>query len=284
MLYFSILKHPGRSPLLAAALSGISHFAHFINVDFFRDLLIVLRRIIVEQDEPEADDEDEGEADAAVKVDTIGSGERVRIRLLGIVTAFELLSGQGEALNIDLNDFINALFALLRPLALDTSIEDPPYTSTATAPKQAARPLINGRAPPKVAVQTQSTASLLFRCLHAIFFSRHSHATSPPWRTAAFAKRLVECSLSFPPATSRQAIEFTRSLMAREPKLEGMLDTEERMFDGVYKPEMDDPQLINTFATSFYEVDILATRHWDKAVRAEAAKLREGNSVTQIQR
>jgi hypothetical protein len=42
--------------------------------------------------------------------------------------------------------------------------------------------------------------------------------------------------------------------------------------------------LINPFATSFYEVDILATRHWDKAVRAEAAKLREGNSVTQIQR
>jgi nucleolar complex protein 3 len=96
VLYFSILKHPGKSPLLAAALEGISHFAHLINIDFFRDLLAVLRKIIVEQDD-RPDEEEEGEEEV-VKVEVIGSGERARLRLLAIVTAFELLSGQGKVI------------------------------------------------------------------------------------------------------------------------------------------------------------------------------------------
>ena len=126
MLYFSILKHPGRSPLLAVALEGISAFAHLINLDFFRDLLSVLRGLIVD------DSQDEGSA----------RGVDVRTRLQAVVTAFDLLSGQGEqrldnlaypllvfptseistkylhageALTMDLDTFINALFALLHP-------------------------------------------------------------------------------------------------------------------------------------------------------------------------
>ncbi len=130
MLYFSIIKHPGRSPLLPAALEGITQFAHHINDDFFRDLLVCLRNIIVDQEE-EADEseEDEDACRGGGKPrmhESVGGGERVRLRLLAIVTAFELLSGQGESLNIDLSAFIDQLYALLRPLGLDTSIEDPP--------------------------------------------------------------------------------------------------------------------------------------------------------------
>lgn len=93
VLYFSILKHPGRSPLLASALEGITNFAHFINIDFFRDLLAVLRTIIADQ----AQIEDEEEDEESRPVNAIGQGEQVRLRLLAIVTAFELLSGQGES-------------------------------------------------------------------------------------------------------------------------------------------------------------------------------------------
>ena len=74
-----------RSPLLAAALEGISRFAHLVNIDFFRDLLAVLRKVI---DDQLIDEDDEGQ-------DAVGTGTRIRIRLLGIVTAFDLLSGQG---------------------------------------------------------------------------------------------------------------------------------------------------------------------------------------------
>ena len=65
--------------------------------------------------------------------------------------------------------------------------------------------------------------------------------------------------------------------MVREPKLEGMLDTEERMADGIYKPDMEDPALCNPFAGSFWEVELMAKRHWDRSVRGVAGKLIKGN-------
>jgi nucleolar complex protein 3 len=283
VLYFSVLKHPGRTPLLPTALEGITQFAHFINVDFFRDLLAVLRRIIFDHPESSTtapDDEEQPEEDPAA-LDPVGASVRTRTRLLAIVTAFELLSGQGEAINIDLNDFISALFALLRPLSLDTGLEDPPLVTTATIPtSQLARPLQVGRAPPKQPVAALSTADMLFRCLHAVFFSRHiSAANAPPWRAAAFSKRLSECALFLPPLTAKRALTFVRQLMSKDPKLEGMLNTEERRFDGVYKPEMDDPQLCNPFATSLWELQDLSTSHWDGEVRHEAGLLRDGRVV-----
>ena len=66
--------------------------------------------------------------------------------------------------------------------------------------------------------------------------------------------------------------------MGRYSKLEGMLDSEERMADGVYKAEMEDPQLVNPFATSFYEVEILS-KHCDLVVKGEGKKLGVGNTV-----
>lgn len=270
VLYFSILKNPGRSPLLPAALEGISHFSHLINVDFFRDLLTVIRKIIADRKADDEEDED---------LDPVGATQRVRIRMLGIVTAFDLLSGQGEALNIDLGDFVTELFGLLRPLSLDTGIEDPPLMTEATA--IAAAKQAKGRRAERAPTHTLSTAGLLFRCLEAIFFPRlfASTASAPPLRAAAFGKRLVECALFFPPATAREAINFVRRLSAKEPKLANLLDTEERMFDGVYKPEMDDPQLTNPFTTSLYELDELADHHWDNKVRTETRKLRDANFV-----
>ncbi|TXT06003.1 hypothetical protein VHUM_03764 [Vanrija humicola] len=272
VLYFSILKFPGRSPLLPAGLEGISHFAHLINIDFFRDLLQVLRKIIADTQESEEDD-----------VDIVGSHKRVRVRMLGIVTAFDLLSGQGEALNIDLGDFVNELFVLLRPLSLDTGIEDPPEMTQATAQAAAVQRNagVKRASADRPPAHTLSTSALLFRCLEAIFFPRWfgASASAPPLRAAAFAKRLVECALYFPPATARESLHFVRRLATKETKLANLLDTEERMFDGVYRPEMDDPQLTNPYTTSLYELDVLAERHWEQKVKAEAKRLRDAQFV-----
>jgi nucleolar complex protein 3 len=222
------------------------------------------------------------EDDAAEDIDVldpVGASARVRIRMLAIVTAFDLLSGQGESLNIDLADFVNELFTLLRHLSLDTSIEDPPGLTAVTAAAAAKQRRAGvGRAtaerPP---AHTLSTAALLFRCLDAIFFPRYFGRQMPPLRSAAFGKRLCECALTFPPATARETLGFVRRLAAKEPKLANLLDTEERMFDGVYRPDMDDPQLTNPFTTSLYELDTLTERHWDTKTRAEAKRLREAN-------
>ena len=285
MLYFSILKNQARTPLLPAALEGITFFAHFINIEFFRDLLACLRRIIQETESVEPTESDDEENDGRPRAGELSESDKIRVRLLSIATAFELLSGQGEAINIDLSDFINVLYALLRPLSLDTGIQDPPPTSrllsatSAKADKNAIRPLHLGRPPPKQPnLASLPTSVLLMRCLHTIFFSRHT--ASPPWRSAAFIKRWTECSLLVPPQLAKSVIEFVRTILGRDEKLEGMLDSEERMADGVYKADMDDPQLVHAFATSIYETQLLERRYWDKRVRAEGKKLADGTKVT----
>jgi nucleolar complex protein 3 len=85
-LYFRVVKLDYRSPLLPAALEGLARFAHLVNIDFFRDLLEVLKDIIGRGDTPGLDDE---------LSDSFAQRNGTRERLLCIVTAFELLQGQG---------------------------------------------------------------------------------------------------------------------------------------------------------------------------------------------
>ena len=106
----------------------------------------------------------------------------------------------GEALDIDLGDFINRLYAILPQLALMPDIEAPP-------PSQA-RTSVRGPPPP-------STADVLFRALHLAFTPRSSAAAPPPWRSAAFAKRLLSAALQWPPATAVRAIELVAELVER---------------------------------------------------------------------
>jgi nucleolar complex protein 3 len=89
VVYFSILKAAKPSPLLSAALQGIARFAHMVNIDFFRDLLAVLREIMVRTSG--VDDEEENDTEAP----TIDQEERLRLQILCVLTAFELLTGQG---------------------------------------------------------------------------------------------------------------------------------------------------------------------------------------------
>ena len=90
VLYFRILKNDKPTPLLPAALQGISRFAHLVNVDLFRDLLQVLRENI-------ARSETQQPKDSTTLGGNIASSfaKDMLRRLQCIVTAFELLSGQG---------------------------------------------------------------------------------------------------------------------------------------------------------------------------------------------
>jgi len=117
---------------------------------------------------------------------------------------------------------------------------------------------------------TPATSDLLFRVLHLAFSPR---ASVPPWRAAAFAKRLLTGALHWPGSVALRALEFVAKLVAREPRLEALLSTEERTADGVYRPDVEDPQLSNPFATSAYELHLLRTAHVDGRVREAATKL-----------
>lgn len=161
----------------------------------------------------------------------------------------------GEALNIDLSDFTTRLYSIILPLSLMHDIETPPPTSFKSD--------VRGS-------QVQSVADMLFRALNIVFSPRTSGTVSPPWRSAAFAKRLLTASLNWPPATVLRTIDFIGGLIAKDPKLEALLSTEDRTVDGVYRPDLDDPQLCNPFGTSFWELHILQQSHFDARVREQA--------------
>lgn len=103
--------------------------------------------------------------------------------------------------------------------------------------------------------------------------------TGSPVRAAAFAKRLLGASLSFPAATTLRALEFVRSLLAKEPQMLTLLSAEDRAADGIYRPDLDDPQLSKPFGTSFWELVHLAETHWDSRVRENARKIAQFNDV-----
>ncbi|KZS99298.1 nucleolar complex-associated protein 3 [Sistotremastrum niveocremeum HHB9708] len=256
VLYFSILKnHSPKSTLtlLPPALEGISKFAHLVNVDFFKDLLATLREIITRLRERETNGSES---------ENVDNTAALRLQLLCVATASELLSGQGEALNIDLDDFVNHLYTLIIPFSITIGIEDRPQTQSQTRTKTSG-----------VNSQAQSCADLFFRCLTLMFHSRSSNSNHPSWRCAAFAKRLAIASLSLPPASAARAIDSIRVLLAKHTTLDALLSTVDRASNGVYRPFVDDPQLSNAFASSFYELHMLCTSHCDARVRKEALRL-----------
>ncbi|KAG5221664.1 nucleolar complex-associated protein [Salix suchowensis] len=237
------------------AVTGIAKFAHLVNIDFFKDLMQVLKNLILR---------------TIVKSP---SAYLIRLhRLLCIITAFELLSGQGEALNLDLSDFVACLYAQILPMSLIPEIE-----STRTP----AKPNPHHQRTPSNKPSTEASLSdLLFHALSIVFFNGKTASGGPPpaWRSAAFGKRILSAALHWPSCSALRALEFTQRLLAKDPKLEALLSTEDRAFDGVYRPDVDDPQLCNPFGTAFWELNLLATFHGDakehRLVRYAATPLR----------
>jgi len=83
---------------------------------------------------------------------------------------------------------------------------------------------------------------------------------------------LTVCLHWSPPAVLR-TLDFVGGLIGKDATLEALLSTEDRIFNGVYRPDVDDPQLCQPFQSSFWELHVLRERHWDARVRAEAEKL-----------
>ncbi|GJJ12218.1 hypothetical protein Clacol_006459 [Clathrus columnatus] len=236
VLYFRILKLPTWSPLLCPALEGISRHAHMVNIDFFKDLMDVLKNLISRSSETHTNQN--------LSVESI-----LQYKLLCVVTAFELLMGQGEALNIDLKDFYFHLYNLIIPVSLTT----PP-------PQATGRPMID----------------TLFKGLGLAFPARSTGARTPT-RAAAFAKRLLSACLLFPPSGVMKTLKFIEGLISNEPKLMALFSTDDRNVNGLYRPDIDEPELCNPFATSFWELTYLANAYQDKDIRRKAQMILDLN-------
>ncbi|CAG8572949.1 7622_t:CDS:10 [Acaulospora colombiana] len=86
-----------------------------------------------------------------------------------------------------------------------------------------------------------------------------------------------ECSNAHSMATEYQLLMKGFDFMffrrrTQQSKLDALLTSDDRVCSGIYRPELDDPELCNPFATSLWELSLLET-HYDPKVRAAARAL-----------
>lgn len=116
----------------------------------------------------------------------------------------------------------------------------------------------------------------LFSALNLIFSPRSagSGAAGSPIRAAAFTKRILTAALHWPAPCALRALDFVAGLVAKSSThLVPLLSTEDRIHNGIYRPEVDDPQLCGAFETCFWELHALRERHYDSRVRVAADEL-----------
>ncbi|XP_059114498.1 nucleolar complex protein 3 homolog isoform X2 [Peromyscus eremicus] len=213
--YFRILKKAQRSPLLPAVLEGLAKFAHLINVEFFDDLLVVLHTLIESGD--------------------LSYQESLHC----VQTAFHILSGQGDVLNIDPMKFYTHLYKTLFKLH---------------------------------AGATNDGIEIVLHCLDVMLSKRRKQVSHQ--RALAFIKRLCTLALQVLPNASIGLLATTRILMHTFPRTDLLLDNESQG-SGVFLPELEEPEYCNAQNTALWELHTLR-RHYHPVVKRFATHLLAG--------
>uniref|UniRef100_A0A0A9XF28 NOC3-like protein n=3 Tax=Lygus hesperus TaxID=30085 RepID=A0A0A9XF28_LYGHE len=219
-VYFRILKSAPTSGLLSETLQGLAKFAHCINLEFYHDLVIVLNRLMA-------------------------TGElKTKEQLNCVLTVFNILSGQGEALNIDPNKFYAHLYANMA----------------------------------NVTIGKQSICSeLLLDCLNVVVLGRRKKLTTS--RLLAFVKRLGMMSLCQEHHVALGFLTLIKQLLQLNRAADALLDVDSSVGEGVYLPELPDPEYCNASSTALYETALLH-RHYHPTVRVLVDNIVNGVPAT----
>ncbi|KAM8923847.1 nucleolar complex protein 3 homolog isoform 1-T1 [Pelodytes ibericus] len=215
LTYFRILKRAQKSVLLPAVLEGLAKFAHLINLEFFDDLLLVLHNLI-----------DAGDLS-------------YRESLHCVQTAFNILSGQGDVLNIDPLKFYTHLYKTLFGLHAGVTNDD---------------------------------TVIALQCLEVMLTKRRKQVSQQ--RALAFLKRLSTLALQVLPDSCIAILATNRGVMQTFPKTDILLDSESQG-SGLYLPELHEPEYCNAQNTALWELHYLQ-RHYHPVVRIFAAHLCAG--------
>ncbi|XP_077206417.1 nucleolar complex protein 3 homolog [Paroedura picta] len=215
LTYFRILKKAQKSPLLPAVLEGLAKFAHLINLEFFDDLLVVLHSLIMSE--------------------VLSHRESLHC----VLSAFCILSGQGDVLNIDPLKFYTHIYKTLFKLHAGATHDD---------------------------------VAIVLQCLDVMFMRRRKQVSQQ--RAFAFIKRLSTLALQVLPNSSISILATNRTLMHTFPKTDLLLDNESQG-SGLYLPELEEPEYCNAQNTALWELHALR-RHYHPVVRKFADHLIAG--------
>uniref|UniRef100_A0A8C4QD90 Nucleolar complex protein 3 homolog n=1 Tax=Eptatretus burgeri TaxID=7764 RepID=A0A8C4QD90_EPTBU len=206
LIYFRILKKSPNRNLLPPVLEGLARFSHLINVAFFDDLLMVLHKLIESKN------------------------LKNRERLHCIQTAFHILSGQGEALNIDPQRFYKHMYSSLFQIHCGSADED---------------------------------VAIVLRCLDAMLLKRRRQVSTT--RVLAFTVRLGALALQLQPNGALGILATLRSLFITFSQLNTLLDGEEAV-GGVYQPLAEEPEQSQAQGAALWGL-IALKRHFHPTVR-----------------
>ncbi|KAL7753396.1 hypothetical protein RI367_001171 [Sorochytrium milnesiophthora] len=276
LTYVRVLKNAPRSQLVAPVLEGLCRYAHLISVEFFASLFEVFKTIL---------------SDTATSL---------RSKLMCVVTAVEVVSGQGESLNLDLELFYKSAYQLIAELATDCSWETrrtvvvplgeddsdnddddddgdgagdahngrhaASQQTDVLAQVQAATSQRKKRSPKDI----ESNLQLGLRAVDLLFCRRRS---PPAARAAAFILRLCSVTTCAPPHGILSILVLVRTMLLKYPTAKTVLyPSSERPSSGAYNPLIDDPALAHPLSGTPWELVVLQ-RHWHADVRTMAAYL-----------
>lgn len=174
--------------------------------------------------------------DRLLKESWIGYREKLHC----IQTVLIMLSGQGEALNLDPSRFYTTLYAsLLTPHA--------------------------GR--------NHDIVQILLQTLSQALIKRRKKLTHQ--RLIGFTKRLCTLSLQVQHNGTLGCLGMVKNVMQLNKFTDVLLDMDNSMGDGKYLPELDDPEYSNAANTALYELSILS-RHYHPVVAKMAKHIAVG--------
>ena len=250
-MYFRVLKNaagpePARGiPLMTPALVGLGKFTHLISVTFMADLMEVFRRLL--------------------KGDALSADQKARC----LLTACEITSGHGEALQVDAGEFHRQLYAMLGEASVGTAgwgssldetqsskTDDDDQHSMLSHPVHAASD------------DALDRGTLRVRALQK-FLGAQKHVDQN--RVAAFAKRLASAALAAEAGEAVGVLGVARQLLAAYPRARCLLENE-RVGTGVFDLKSDDPETAGGLAAVLWELEIIAN-HYHPAVRAAAREV-----------
>jgi nucleolar complex protein 3 len=139
-----------------------------------------------------------------------------------VSTALQILSGQGEVLNLDPRQFYIQLYRSI----LELGSNGPTGVETALG------------------------------CLEKAFKKRHQVSIQ---RVAAFVKRLSIVNLQLLPAASLAVMATIRTLMHGYPRCEMLLDVDTPT--ALYQPEVHDPDVCHADATNLWELTLVGNHY-----------------------
>jgi nucleolar complex protein 3 len=217
LIYFRILKQAAGSNLVPVVLEGLSLYTHLINVDFFDDLLKVLKDISTEMHQNYADDKDSNPITA----------------LHCVISALELVESCQGAVEIDMTDFYALLYTIMSRLGSRSGA---------------------GNMKKRGGMKTRGEMELV---LKGVDFMLQKHRKIPIERVGAFVKRMATLCLSLSHNDCIATLKSVKKALMKFPSLEAYLDADGRLGTGIYDPYRNDPQLCNPFATSLWEISLL---------------------------